>query len=304
MAIGDKLYLADKPTLDTVKNNIDTANANIVTVKNNVDTANNSITAITNKVGTNADASGTTTLFARAKQIYDYLVVNLSTARTAKIDNLDATISTRATATALTAVDTKVGVVNPATAGTDTLFNYLKKIWDKVNTITGGATTADIWSYGTRQNTLPAPNIVTPTTNIRLSAPTERSVAPAGQFENQAFKVKEFVIPWTGVVRVQSEVMSPAPANPGGMLLYGALYLIRINGVTVYSTTQTYSAYTQIATNIAVKAGDTISIHITRTYWYDGDECNPDYVWSPSSLIRNAGIGFDFSSIYGYTSVD
>ncbi len=70
MAIGDKLFVADKQTLDTVNT----------------------------KVGENTNAAGTTTLFARLKQIYDYLTGNLSSTRVAKIDNLDATISSRAAA--------------------------------------------------------------------------------------------------------------------------------------------------------------------------------------------------------------
>ena len=53
------------------------------------------------KTGTNTDAAGTTTLFARLKQIYDYLTGNLSTTRAAKIDNLNATISSRATASSV-----------------------------------------------------------------------------------------------------------------------------------------------------------------------------------------------------------
>ncbi len=54
--------------------------------------------AVNTKAGTNTDAAGTTTLFARLKQIYDYLTGNLSSTRAAKIDNLDAAISSRATA--------------------------------------------------------------------------------------------------------------------------------------------------------------------------------------------------------------
>lgn len=75
-----EINLPTKATQDLIKTGVDTINT---------------------KVGTNADAGGTTTLFARLKQIYDYLVSNLSTTRASKIDNLDATISSRASQASL-----------------------------------------------------------------------------------------------------------------------------------------------------------------------------------------------------------
>ncbi len=68
---------------------------------------------IKTRIGQNTDATGTTTLFARLKQIYDYLASNLSSTRAAKIDNLDATISSRqaswgATATHSSRIDTTI----------------------------------------------------------------------------------------------------------------------------------------------------------------------------------------------------
>lgn len=77
MAIGDKIFLADKPTLDSVKTTIETVNT---------------------KVGTNVDASGTGSLFAWFKRVYDYVVTikavvdglatNLTAGRAGKLDNI------------------------------------------------------------------------------------------------------------------------------------------------------------------------------------------------------------------------
>ncbi|AEG61690.1 hypothetical protein [Desulforamulus ruminis] len=50
---------------------------------------------IKTRIGQNTDPAGITTLFARLKQIYDYLTTNLSSSRASKIDNMDTTVSSR-----------------------------------------------------------------------------------------------------------------------------------------------------------------------------------------------------------------
>lgn len=53
------------------------------------------IEEINTKVGLNTNGAGTTTVFARLNQIYTHLSTYLSSARAAKIDNLDVVISGR-----------------------------------------------------------------------------------------------------------------------------------------------------------------------------------------------------------------
>jgi hypothetical protein len=100
MAVGDKVYIADKPTLDKVNN----------------------------AIGTSADTSSVTgnTLWARIKNIADtigdvfsHLTTNLSATRSAKIDNLDVTLSTRATQTSVDTANTTINEIS-AKAGETT----------------------------------------------------------------------------------------------------------------------------------------------------------------------------------------
>ena len=101
--MAGEIYIADKATLD----------------------------AANTKLGTNADVAGTTTIFARLKQIYDHIASYMSSTRMAKVDNLDVLLSTRASSTALTALDTKIGIANPSVGDTTTVMNFLKKIDSK-----------------------------------------------------------------------------------------------------------------------------------------------------------------------------
>lgn len=107
MATGDKIYIADKPTLDSVNT----------------------------KVGTNADVAGTTTVFARLKQIYDYLAGTILTAINGRqaswgavagtktnIDNTATKVATNETN--INSINTKVGVSTDT--GTTTLFGVIK----------------------------------------------------------------------------------------------------------------------------------------------------------------------------------
>lgn len=88
----------------------------------------------------------------KLKTIYDYLVANLSTTRTAKIDNLDAAISTRAAAsTALTNAtwtDAKAGFIDGAISGR---LGSIKAIYTGNITIANGASsgTATITAVNT-----------------------------------------------------------------------------------------------------------------------------------------------------------
>ncbi|SNT18781.1 hypothetical protein SAMN05446037_104925 [Anaerovirgula multivorans] len=88
---------------------------------------------INTKVGTNTDVAGTTTLFARLKQIYDYcvgtiysyLTTNMSSTRMSKVDNLDTTVSSRqanwgATTTHSGRIDTTISSRQASWGGTTT----------------------------------------------------------------------------------------------------------------------------------------------------------------------------------------
>lgn len=61
------------------------------------------------KVGTNVDAAGTSTLFARLAQIAGYT------------DQVEGYVDT---------IETLIGAANPVTGGTNSLFNYLKRLED------------------------------------------------------------------------------------------------------------------------------------------------------------------------------
>lgn len=107
MAIGDKLFIADKQTLDQASTNVSTVNT---------------------KLGTNTDTAGTTTIFARLNQI----VTNLATMASTALSTATWT-STRAAKLDL------VGVANPTTADESTIMNFLKKINNAVGSTSNTA---------------------------------------------------------------------------------------------------------------------------------------------------------------------
>ena len=96
MAVGDKIYIADKETLDTINN----------------------------RIGSTTNAAGTTTtgsVFGKLNAIISSIasfVANWTAARAAKVDNLDATVSSRQSeANALSrynTLNTNTGVNNTA----------------------------------------------------------------------------------------------------------------------------------------------------------------------------------------------
>ncbi len=115
-----QIGIADKQTLDNTKTVVDTINT---------------------KVGTNADVAGTTTVFARVKQIYEYMVNTLLVAINGRQASWGAVAGTKTnidnTAATVGTINTKVGV-STDTSATASLFGRLKQIWDKVSTLTSG----------------------------------------------------------------------------------------------------------------------------------------------------------------------
>jgi len=113
--------------------------------------------AVNTKVGTNADAAGTSTLFARLAQIAEYTDTLETLIGTANPSSGDLTtlfkglklmetkvgLNTDGAGTStvfarlaqivgyVDTVESLIGTANPASGGTNTLFNYMKKIDDK-----------------------------------------------------------------------------------------------------------------------------------------------------------------------------
>lgn len=90
----------DVVNVQDINDNMDVLDTEVKTLANAVqnNAAAETVSQINSKMGANTDASGTATLFARLRQIYEYLTANLSSARVSKIDNLDTTMSSRAPA--------------------------------------------------------------------------------------------------------------------------------------------------------------------------------------------------------------
>lgn len=103
MANYTENYNLKKPDQDDFYNvedqneNMDKIDAELKTLADSMDGSDvvNAVSEVSTKIGENTDTAGTITVFARLKQIYDYLVSVLSSTRAAKIDNLDAVVSSR-----------------------------------------------------------------------------------------------------------------------------------------------------------------------------------------------------------------
>lgn len=85
---------ATQTSVDTVSGKTDTINTNVNAVGTVVAGTSTTVNAIKTKtdstdlsIGKNTDASGTTTVFARLKQAYDYLSTNITPARAAALDS-------------------------------------------------------------------------------------------------------------------------------------------------------------------------------------------------------------------------
>ncbi|MTI56167.1 hypothetical protein [Geosporobacter ferrireducens] len=164
---------ADVVNVQDINDNMDILDTTVKTLADTMQdgAVSEAVGQINNKIGTNTDAGGTLTVFARLKQIYDHLASVLSSSRAAKIDNLDTIVSSRASQTSLDNVNTKVGV-NTDTGGTTTVFARLKQIYDyltgtvvtRIGTNTDAAGTTTIFAR-LRQiyDTVVANSLVQPT---------------------------------------------------------------------------------------------------------------------------------------------
>ncbi len=122
-----------------LNDNMDVLDAEVKMLADAMEGGNASVEVnqINTKIGTNTDIAGTTTVFARLKQIYDHLGSVLSSTRAAKIDNLDMTVSSRATQasvdakasqTSVNTLTTNVGSNTDASSPTGSVHAKLKDI--------------------------------------------------------------------------------------------------------------------------------------------------------------------------------
>lgn len=94
--MADRIYLADKETLDATRNGVDMANTALNTVKSGV-------TDIQSKIGTTSDTGGSATaggLFAKINALISSIASHVAawtSGRAARMDNLDAQVSTMQT---------------------------------------------------------------------------------------------------------------------------------------------------------------------------------------------------------------
>ncbi|SCY93109.1 hypothetical protein [Alkaliphilus peptidifermentans] len=136
--------------------------------KQQVEAVKNDIGSINTKVGTNTDVGGNTTLFARLRQIYEYLTANMSSTRMSKVDSIDNTISSRqanwgATTTHRDRIDTTISSRQASWGATSTHSSRID------TTISSRASQASV-------DNLNVARMVVPSNTLRHSFAPERSV--------------------------------------------------------------------------------------------------------------------------------
>lgn len=131
MATGDKIYIADKETLDAVKENTDTMNTNTSDTKKSV--------------GATGDTGGSATsgsIFAKLNAIISHLLSNWSAARGALIDTINtnaATASAQATNANTNAYNASVQTAtNNSANASGTLSQKLSYIINQVSNLLNG----------------------------------------------------------------------------------------------------------------------------------------------------------------------
>ena len=232
--MATEIQIADKQTLDTVNT----------------------------KVGTNTDAAGTTTIFARLKQIYDYLTGNLSSTRAAKIDNLDVTISSRqaswgATATHSSRIDTTISS-RAAQTTADNINNNLGSNASAANP--AGDVHAKLKDI--REAFIPSVGCYASDT-VQKSADTERTVvSPGGTVSS---KIKRFVAPYSGFVRIKADMKR---YKSGGSGTGNVRFDVDIAGSDTsephyVQASSSHNTYVTLYTDVPVQAGDTIEIIVS-----------------------------------------
>lgn len=202
--------------------------------------------AVNAKAGTNTDAAGTTTLFARLKQIYDYLTGNLSSTRAAKIDNLNATVSSRAD-----------GAYYTSTRAV--------KLDNLDAAISSRATAADV--------TNGAAQVCKASNTTRLSS-TAEVIYTRGPNSGNGTILKSFVVPYGGAIRISLDAKTVGSASADNMKisLIGA-ELLDGSAALNYILDVPLNTYTTFTRDIIVKPGAVVQFMVNNSnYANEGDK--------------------------------
>lgn len=222
--------------------------------------------AINTKAGTNTDGAGTTTIFARLKQIYDYLTGNLSSTRAAKIDNLDVTISSRAPAS--TALSTATWTATRA-AKLDSL--------DRLQAQSVRLIASD---------------------TVRAQSLTERNIQASDGYYYYSSTRKSFYVPYSGIVRIKAEVR--VDANPHSVSIivrsHHTFKWVENPGTTTYEGmtdnqgwSTTSAVYVPMSIDLRCIEGDTIGIGLSCS---NGGDTGA----TVTSYIKNVYMCYDYTS--------
>lgn len=190
MAIGDKIYIADKQTLDTVNTNTADTRA---------------------KVGATGDTGGSATagsIFAKINAIISHLLTNWTAARAAKVDNMDAAVSTRQSeanaASRYNTLNANTGVNNTPSA-TGTLSQKLSHI---INLFTNNG----------------QKSLVSKTVNFTVAAAgthTILNITGAGMFDFAYTSAGHSSTPLTFEIDGQTQVFN---VEVGSKYIFGSIY--------------------------------------------------------------------------------
>ncbi len=126
--------------------------------------------AVNAKAGANTDVAGTNTLFARLKQIYDYLA-----------GNLNATVSSRATQTTADTIKSSVGDAGDIANPSGSIHAKLSSIQTSINS--------------------PVVYNASPSDTVKVLLPTQKTT---NTFDNVL--AKRFVSPITGIIRLKADI--------------------------------------------------------------------------------------------------
>ncbi len=271
-------------------------------------------TIIRELTGANTDTAGTTTLFARLKQIYDYLSTNWTTARAAKVDNLDTTVSSRATQsgvdtvnTNVVTVNTKVGV-NTDAAGTGTVFARLKQIYDNVSglsgyvdtleTLTGTANPASagtdtLFKYSKRLDDLiintgyiyEVSNTIRQSADALVTTYDSSSIYLFNPVDTS--KYKRFISPQSGRMRLTFDVRTSSSSYRGNCSVI-------VDSSTYYSAAIASTSFQTITVDVEVNKNSKVRIGITSGLNQTDYTCSYDRYQYYASYLQNLKIRYDY----------
>ena len=182
---------------------------------------------INTKVGTNADVSGTATVFARLRQIYEYsvnsiysyLTTNMSNARMAKIDNLDNTISSRqaswgATTTHSARIDTNIST-RAAQTSVDTINTNVNTVNTKIGTSTDTGISTLFGLVKSSGNI-----IVKPSNNVKQVLVGGTALSTGSHTSGRSLLLGSIIPNYNGIIRIKGSVRKSAGSGHCGLDIY------------------------------------------------------------------------------------